>query len=192
MSLLKQLFNRQGASRGEALGGPTQPVRMSLEERMALRREMMFDVARSTLADHGLGAGVCRFRVVAADRRSHSFAVMVDLPFEYLEGDEGRPQALRHLGAQMAEAARLRFNLLVVGVYWRVDETLHLSDAARHSRAAPLSRASDAGDSGPSSGGVSADEIAAFEAAMQRGRQAQVGGRVYDSDVAPLDAVPRR
>ena len=61
-------------------GDETRPVQMSLEERMQLRREMMFEAVQATLLDAGLPNSSVKFKVVAADKRGHSYAVMVDLP----------------------------------------------------------------------------------------------------------------
>lgn len=197
MSFLDRLISLPAKLGRDSSSPETRPVQMSLEERMALRREMMFDVVRTTMQVRGVPPSSYRVKVVPADKRAHSFVVMVDLPEDFLDSDDGSPVELRRLAAVMVEAARLRFSLLVVGVYWRVNERLRLPqghaarDVARKAVDSGIN-SSDFGEHEPPDtapqglGPASPAEIAEFERALREGGVAQLDHRVYDSDVAPL------
>ena len=164
-------------------GDETRPVQMSLEERMQLRREMMFEAVQATLLDAGLPNSSVKFKVVAADKRGHSYAVMVDLPVEFMESPHGRQRALSDLALVISDVAKTRFGLMVVGVYWRVNEELALPSEVRAAR-----EALDLVDAMREEHAyASPEEIAAFEAALRAGGAGQVGARIYNSDLAPLE-----
>lgn len=67
---------------------------MDLDERMAFRREMLFDSLKTTLGNHGISTVSYRLKVVKADKRGHSFLVMVDLPLELMDSEHGSQRAL--------------------------------------------------------------------------------------------------
>lgn len=164
----------------------TQPVRMSLEERMALRREMAFAVVRDVIGAWGLPEASYRFRVVPVDRRGHTYVAMIDLPVQFMTTEKISQRELLRLGAMIDAAAIKRFNLQVLGVYWRINEALSidLSDQAGTRQKMP--------DDGPQTRGTAVPEpseaasLAAIERSLARGAAAHVDGRVYDTDLSPL------
>ncbi len=164
---------------------------MDLDERMAFRREMMFDSLTSTLESRGIQSGSYRFKVVRADKRGHSFVVMVDLPLDLMDSDQGSQRALMALAVEIGKNALARYGLGVAAVYWRVNEELqgvghqHIAsgavgreisaESARASNVRKYERATE-------------QELAAFESAWKKGSELLIGDRSYSSDLAPLSS----
>ncbi|MFI5445660.1 hypothetical protein ACHMXK_10710 [Polaromonas sp. UC242_47] len=162
---------------------------MSLEERMAFRREMLFDSINSTMKSWGLVGESYRFKVVRVDKRGHTFAVMVDLSTDYLSNEQGRQGPLAALGAAIKKNALSRYGLGVPAVYWRVNEELKGLDSPR---AGEGPRPDQTSPQASRSLNVrryeraTAEELAAFEAAWQKSSQMNIGDRTYASDLVPL------
>lgn len=124
MSVLRNLFTPAKPS-GAVSGGPeTAPVKMDLNERMAFRREMLYEAIRVTMEAHGILSASYRFRVVRNDRRGHMYSLMMDLSTDFMHKREGRPAQLAALGAAIATTAAARYGILVTGAYWRVNEEM--------------------------------------------------------------------
>lgn len=160
---------------------------MNLEERMEFRREMLYEAVKVTMEAHGILSASYRFRVVRNDRRGHMYSVLMDLSTDFLHNREGRPAHLLALGAAMAKNAAARYAIMVSGVYWRVNDQIQGFEASRPGPApgadatppdVPLARR----------GRIlaRAEELAAFEAALQKGQALQIRDRVYATDLAPL------
>ena len=187
MSVLKNLFSASKRPAHPATGPETGPVKMNLDERMAFRREMLFEAIKVTMQAHDILAASYKFRVVRNDRRGHQYFVMVDLSTDFLDPREGGPARLAEVGAAIAKNAAARYNLLVSGVYWQVNEQIQGFSA---SRPGPLRSQDTSGASASARRRerATAEELAAFEAAWEKGRALQIGDRVYDSDIAPLES----
>jgi hypothetical protein len=186
MSVLKNLFSASKSPKHDAAGPETGPVKMNLDERMAFRREMLFEAIKVTMQAHGILSASYKFRVVRNDKRGHQYFVLVDLSTDFLDSREGGPARLAEVGAAIAKNASTRYDLLVSGVYWQVNEQIQGFSA---SRPAALRPGQEAGDSRPPvqrHERATAEELAAFEAAWEKGRALQIGDRVYSSDLAPL------
>lgn len=180
MSILKSLF----ATKESARAGPeTAPVKMNLEERMAFRREMLYEAIKVTMQASGVLSASYKFRVVRNDKRGHQYSVMIDLSTDFLANPEGQPARLVAVGANITRNAMARYGIVVAGVYWRVNEELQGFDKAP-AEAAPAEP--DPQTPRQKYERATADELAAFEAAWQKGQSLQVGDRIYSSDLAPL------
>ncbi len=180
MSILKSLF----ATKESPKSGPeTAPVKMNLEERMAFRREMLYEAIKVTMQSSGILSASYKFRVVRNDKRGHQYSVMIDLSTDFLTNPEGQPARLVAVGANIVRNAMARYGIVVAGVYWRVNEELQGFDKAP-ATAAPADKAPQTPREKYER--ATADELAAFEAAWQKGRELQVGDRIYSSDLAPL------
>ena len=189
MSFFQNLFSSSRAVRENGSGPETAPVKMNLDERMAFRREMLFDSVKTTMESHGILSGSYRFKVVRADKRGHSFVVMVDLSTDFMDSDQGRQRPLAIVGAAMGKNALARYGLGVAAVYWRVNPELKGFDPARTAAALPEESASP--DAQRSANlrkyeRATAEELAAFESAWQKGSDLTIGDRTYSSDLAPL------
>ena len=139
MSILKNLFSNKESAKA---GPETAPVKMNLEERMAFRREMLYECIKATLQSRQFFSNAYRFRVVRSDKRGHQYAVMIDLAAEFLHRPDGQQDALLSVSALITRNALARYGLGVTGVYWRIDEQLTMSEASRrapHRRSGPRS-----------------------------------------------------
>jgi len=182
MSILKSLF----ATKESARSGPeTAPVKMNLEERMAFRREMLYEAIKVTMQASGVLAASYKFRVVRNDKRGHQYSVMIDLSTDFMNNPEGQPARLLAVGANITRNAMARYGIVVAGVYWRVNEELQGFDK-QPPEAAAATAAPTPQTPREKYERATADELAAFEAAWQKGQELHVGDRIYSSDLAPL------
>lgn len=185
MSVLVRMGSMAMGKASRSAGPETQPVRMNLDERMVLRREMAFQVVRYVIGEWGLPEASFRFKVVPLDLRGHIFSVMIDLPVQFMADLAISQRELQRLGGLIDLAARKRFNLRMPSVYWRVSENLAVdfSDQAGTRQILPgACRIVDHGDSAAQA------RVAAVERSLAHGATAQVNGRIYDTDHAPLVA----
>lgn len=190
MSFFQNLFSSSNTLKDTG-SGETGPVKMSLDERMAFRREMLFDSVKATMESKGILSGSYKFKVVRADKRGHSFVVMVDLSTDFMDSEQGRQRSLAALGTVIGKNALARYGLGVAAVYWRVNEELRGFDPQRAEAAARP----DSGTLSPEEKRASnvrryeratAQELAAFESAWQNSSEMTIGDRTYSSDLAPL------
>lgn len=177
-------------------GPETVPVKMNLEERMEFRRELLFETVRSTLGDSRIMPGSYRFKVMRTDKRGHCYAIMMDMSSAFMDSAQGRHRQLAQIAALLTQNARIRYGLIVTGMYWRTDETLDVAVAAWARPTGPLAPAAEPADPALSNiekyEHATADQLAAFEAAWQKNNDVQIGDRTYSSDLAPLgDDSPR-
>lgn len=189
MSFFQSLFSSSQGGARESGGGPeTGPVKMNLDERMAFRREMLFDSVKSTMESRGILSASYRFKVVRADKRGHSFVVMVDLSTDFMDGEQGQQRPLMALGDAIRKNALSRYGIGVPAVYWRVNEEIKGFDPQRGEDTNP-------GTSTPEAirsfnlrkyERATAQELAAFESAWQKSSELSIGDRTYSSDLAPL------
>lgn len=190
MSFFQNLFTSSHSPKDSA-AGETGPVKMSLEERMAFRREMLFDSVKATMESRGILSGSYKFKVVRADKRGHSFVVMVDLSTDFMDSEQGRQRALAQLGAVIGKNALARYGLGVAAVYWRVNEELRGFDPERPEAVAGTDSSALSPEAKRASNvrryeRATAQELAAFESAWQNSSEMTIGDRTYSSDLAPL------
>lgn len=106
----------------ESAMGRNQPGQrlMTLDERMAFRREMVFEAVREVLAGHGVPALGFKINVARLDNRGHRYAVMIDLLHTAgrVAESSGEWQAME---VQMTHAAESRYRVKVSSVYWRIE-----------------------------------------------------------------------
>ena len=120
MSLLQQIFSPRRDTGPANDSGETMPVRMNLEERMAFRRDMMFECIAGVMLHNGIPGSAYRARVVHTDQRGHAFAVMIDLANASLHAGACSPGALNAIGRSIIANAKLSGLIQVVGVYWSI------------------------------------------------------------------------
>lgn len=190
MAFFQSLFSSsQAAAKEGGVGPETGPLKMNLDERMAFRREMLFDSVKSTMESRGILSASYRFKVVRADKRGHSFVVMVDLSTDFMDSEQGHQRPLMALGEAVKKNALARYGLGVAAVYWRVNEEIKGFDLM------PVGNAATHSDTSPEAARsanlhkyerATAQELAAFEAAWRKSGELTLGGRSYSSDLAPL------
>lgn len=173
MSFFQNLFSSSHGVRETGKGPETAPVKMNLDERMAFRREMLFDSVKTTMQSHGILSGSYRFKVVRADKRGHSFVVMVDLSTDFMDSEQGRPRPLQALGEAVARNALARYGVGVAAVYWRINP--ELKGFEQDLRAAPEAASDDTSSPEARRSAnlrkyerATAEDLAAFESAWQK------------------------
>lgn len=204
MKIFQNLFSSSRSQTGDtqtqdsttSRGPETAPVKMNLDERMAFRRELLFETVRSTLGNQRIVPSSYRFKVMRTDKRGHCYAVMMDMSPTFMNSAHGQHKQLVETAALLTQNAQTRYGLIVVGVYWRVDETLDAAVAAWARPPGTTAAASAPAD--PALSNVekyeraTAEELAAFEAAWRKSSDIQIGDRTYSSDLAPLAEDPPR
>lgn len=93
---------------------------MTLEERMAFRRQMVLESVRDVMTNHGLLSPGYRASVARLDPRGHQYAVMVDMMPAIAGRTVDSPGELHAMEARITRTALRRYKIKVAGVYWRV------------------------------------------------------------------------
>lgn len=180
--------------------------RMDLEERKAYRKECLYQSIRETLLSMEVVANMYRFKVMPVDERHHRFIAMVDVAKSFVAGAQARTKSFAAMEQAMRTAAYQRYGVVIDGIYWRVSDTeepferrTRASDPTRSGGIEPAVQRAPATTSVPPAAAslarhryqsVSADERAAFMAALQRGKApplVRVGEQEYQSDLMPLE-----
>lgn len=82
------------------------------------RRELLYGVVRESMTRAGVLASSYKFKVLSLDPRGQQYLVMMDLANQSA-GDTNR---LAEIEALIAQGAKVRHNIEVTAVYWRVNE----------------------------------------------------------------------
>lgn len=179
--------------------------RMDLDERMAFRRERLYQSIRETFLSMEVVSHMYRFKVMPVDERHHRFIAMIDVAKSFVTGPKSKTKSFAAMEQNMRLNTYKRFGILIDGIYWRVSETEDQFE--RHSRASDPARAPSAlhgtdddamvvldNTAGALSRDgyqeISQDEREAFMEALRRGAvlpAVHVGEKEYQSDLAPLD-----
>jgi len=168
MALLKSFFSRR-VQPLDSDAGQTLPQKMNLEERMAYRRDMLFEAIGVAMDSSGFSEESYRIRVSRIDKRGHIYAVMISLGDDFLNDSRASQAALRPIGKNIVATAGSSGLLQVTAVYWSVEEQ--------------------------SAGFKSADvEATVLEPVSERARlldenwaaKLEQEQRIYASDIAPL------
>ena len=169
-------------------GPETRPHKMTLEERMAFRKELLQEIIRTTLTSRFIPSSTYRYKVMRRDERGHSFVVMLDMSPTFLASPAGDDTSLNETAALLIKNARTKYGLQVSGVYWRPDERLDVANANRAAAAAAaaVSAAPMVASAANKPEAVTADEMAAFEAAWQTDSEFAIGERTYSTEFAPM------
>ena len=180
--------------------------RMTLEERMAFRREMLYQSIRDTFLAMEVIGSMYKFKVMPVDERHHRFIVMIDVAKSFVTNRPNKTKSFAAFEHMMRVDAYKRFGILINATYWRVSETeskfefhARVTDrndssavAARNMPAAqrPAGQSRIAAVGGPGYEPISEEETQAFMQALKQGYAPpplMVGDKEYQSDLAPLD-----
>lgn len=163
---------------------------MNLEERMAFRRELLFESIRATLKSNYIKSDSYQFKVMRTDKRGHCYVLMLGMSSAFMDSEQGQHAQLAAIAAALTKNAQTRYGLLVTGVYWRLDEALDAAVAGWERPATAAGHATTPSDHELTNvekyQKASEEDLAAFEQAWQKGSDIQIGSRTYSSDIAPL------
>ena len=190
---------------------------MTLNERMAFRREMVFESVRDALLHHGVLTTGYRLHVARMDARGHCYSAMIDLILPVSGRVIDSRGELHAMESRIAQAAMSRYRIKVANVYWRFDDPVDTRNVPGESGHTNPTRATGEGvpeaprsplfrrrvtdkledfpdteveDRSLPEEGVTPDELMAFEKALKQGKPNQtvkVGARTYETDFVPLD-----
>jgi hypothetical protein len=164
--------------------------RMSLEERMAFRRELAEQVVRETLQELAVRGTDYSLRLMPLDPRHHRYIVMLDVALGFAPSQRGQAATESEVESRIRRNAYERYGLSLEGIYWR---------AGAQQQAAFERRGSDRTGSSPTLAQeglrpwelVSDEEKQALMEAIREGGELpvlHVGELEYLTDMAPLDA----
>jgi len=182
----------------------TNPERMTLAERMAYRREMLYQSIRESLLQLQVIASMYRFRVMNLDERQHRFIAMIEVTNNFQAQLGGLSVGFNEIEEHIRKRTFERYGVSLDGIFWRVNE--HHDSFVRSRRASDRPNADPATRQREVPGDVSAarqrlsraqvepvtaEEAEAFERAIREGSQLgaiSVKHLDYESELAPLQA----
>ncbi len=97
--------------------GSSQPT-PSGSDRKSLRlthRERLYSAVKDVMIRSGVLAASYRFKVLSLDAQGRQYLIMMDL----LKEGIGELKSLAEIESQIVQAAKVRHDLMVTGVYWR-------------------------------------------------------------------------
>lgn len=90
------------------------------------QRELLYSVVRDSMTRAGVLAASYKFKVLSLDTRGRQYLIMVDL----LSGSALEAGGLAEIEAMLAQTAKVRHDILVTAVYWRISEQVTLGQSA--------------------------------------------------------------
>lgn len=108
-------------------------LREQLRMASMARREHLYTVVRDSLLQEGIMATSYKFKVLALDQGGRQYLVMLDL-----SPSLGKTSAqLTSIEGVIAKSAKARYEIVVLGTYWRINEQLREADAPVAAAPAP-------------------------------------------------------
>ncbi|RZI98744.1 MAG: hypothetical protein EOO54_28585 [Haliea sp.] len=132
--------NRDRASTpGTSRPAGTEPRSGAHKSHRHARRELLYAAVREAMIRAGVLSASYKFKVLSLDPRGEQFMVMMDLSQEF----GGQTDRLAEIEVMIAQSAKLRYDIRVTAVYWRMNELVSVAQPAagavqNHSRPAPL------------------------------------------------------
>lgn len=97
-----------------------------VNERME-RRELLYMVVRDAMVRASVLSASYKFKVLSLDQRGRQFLVMMDLAQEY----GGETTRLSEIEALIAQTAKIRYDIVVTAVYWRISNPVATGASAK-------------------------------------------------------------
>lgn len=119
------IFKRQSTQRNEAPDSKppeTDPQRMTLAERMAYRREMLYQSIRESLLQLQAISSMYKFRVMNLDARHHRFVVMIEVTSSFDAKMDGMSVGFNQIEEFIKTRASESFGISLESIFWRVNE----------------------------------------------------------------------
>lgn len=198
-SFLKRLSSGGGATPDTRLPEKGRE-RMSLEERMAYRREMLYQSIRESLLQLQVISSMYKFKIMNLDERHHRFIAMIEVTNGFKAKRDGIGLGFSQIEEFIRKRTLERYGVSLDAIFWRVNEIE--SSFVRGSRAGDRQEAARTGSGTTRQREVLGDVSAARER-LARAQVAPVGqgsgdlGAIsvqhldYESEHAPLEASDR-
>ena len=110
-------FSSSGKPRGRSTSTPPGSAANRKNERLE-RRELLYAVVREAMIKAGVLSSTYKFKVLSLDSRGRQYLIMMDLARQYA----GETARLAEIEGLIAQHAKVRHDILVTAVYWRVNE----------------------------------------------------------------------
>jgi hypothetical protein len=174
-------------------------LRMSLEERKAYRREMLYQSIRESLLGLEALASMYKFKVMSMDERHHRFIVMIEVTQMFQARQGGKPIGFQEIETIVKQRTFERYGVVVQGMFWRVDENQASYTRARRAGdqpqtpirpQTPIQRQVVQRYARQPYQPVTEREREQFAQAIRQGQRPppiRVGTQEYVSDLAPLE-----
>jgi len=120
-ALFKKLSPRQSEA-PDSTPPETDPQRMTLAERMAYRREMLYQSIRESLLQLQAISSMYKFRVMNLDARHHRFVVMIEVTNSFEAKLGGISVGFNQIEEYIKKRASERFGISLESIFWRVNE----------------------------------------------------------------------
>lgn len=108
-------FNHSGGNKVEMPGSAANRKSERLE-----RREMLYTIVRESMTRLGVLSSSYKFKVLSLDSRGRQYLVMMDL----VRLQPSEITRLAEIESLIAKSAKLRHDIVVTSVYWRVNEAV--------------------------------------------------------------------
>jgi len=96
--------------------------RMSLDERKAYRREMLYQSIREAMLGWEALPSVYKFKVMNVDERQHCFIVMIEVTPKFEAKKSGMAIGFSQIEETIRTHAFERHGVVLDGIFWRVNE----------------------------------------------------------------------
>jgi hypothetical protein len=179
---------------------------MSLEERKAVRREMLYQAIRQSLKSLEVASSLYKFKIINLDPRHHRFLALIEVANSFKARKGSKPQTFPQIETFLKENAFEHFGLILERVFWRVsdserdfDRKVRVGDsdataALSHASALhPDSRAPGSEEerlARQEFSNVSPEQRQAYMNALKNGKPlppVTVSGRQYESEHHPME-----
>ncbi len=90
------------------------------------QRELLYSVVRDSMTRAGVLAASYKFKVLSLDTRGRQYLIMMDL----VNGSAADAGRLAEMEAMLAQTAKVRHDILVTAVYWRISEQVTVGQSA--------------------------------------------------------------
>lgn len=195
MGFLNKLFGRQQDA------GPTilVPHKMSLEERMAWRRDTLYKSVRECFSMLEVVGAMYKFKVSKMDDRGHHYLVMVDIGRDFTIGKRIKLDNFADLEEFFRKQTFEKYGIVITAMYWRSKDSIIKFKPIPKQEKVVIKQTKEElehemADTKPmvynsSRQQLSSSEIEAFRNALREGLKPppiHIGNKEYQSDLAPL------
>ena len=129
-----------------------------LKNKRHARREQLYGAIREAMTKAGVLSASYKFKVLSFDQQSKDFLVMIDLTC--VAGDAVATTA--EMEALIVQSAKVRHDIMIPAVYWRINEVISASRVTPFSTAALVVPKREPVVHEP----IQEDEVAAFQQAL--------------------------
>jgi len=120
-SFFKKLSSSRGAAPDSSLSEAS-VARMSLAERMAYRREMLYQSIRESLLQLQVISSMYKFKVMNVDARHHRFVAMIEVTNGFEAKLDGISLGFNQAEEFIRKRTLERYGVSLDAIFWRVNE----------------------------------------------------------------------